>query len=239
LQRIPFLGLPQTWNGEPIPYRETVEVLRTLISTYAKAGPAIRALAEHPDSDALEALIDLTHSRDPYLRASAVEAIGYHRTGRDAAEVVVSMLADSNCFVVRAAARAAAASGLAAAHDRIHELIEAQEEATRLIALEALQILWEPSDFEAVFARYLSDPSDRVRKQAAWTLEKNVSSDQWERVFSAWSGDRIPRHRAWACSIAERFGTKTIFAELVGLCSDPDGHVRRAAERAVKAIGAS
>jgi HEAT repeat protein len=162
-----------------------------------------------------------------------------HRTGRDASEVVVSMLDDSNGFVVRAAARAAVALGLAAAHDRIYELVWAKEEATRLSALEALQSLWEPSDFEAVFARYLSDPSDRVRKRAAWTLEKNIGSDHWERVFNAWSGDRIPRHRAWACSIAERFGTKAILAKLVGLCSDPDGHVRRAAERAVKAVGAS
>ena len=59
---------PSTWNGEPIPYHETVEVLRSLIGFYGKAGPAIRALAEHPDPDALATLIDLTHSRDPYLR---------------------------------------------------------------------------------------------------------------------------------------------------------------------------
>jgi hypothetical protein len=68
---------PKTWNGEAIQYHETVKVLRTLISTSGKAGPAIRALAEHPDPDALATLIDLTHSRDPYLRAAAVEAIGY------------------------------------------------------------------------------------------------------------------------------------------------------------------
>jgi HEAT repeat protein len=230
---------PKIWNGEPIPYHETVEVLRSLIGTYGKAGPAIRALAEHPDPDALATLIELAHSRDPYLRASALEAIGCHRTGRDVAKVLVSSLDYSNGFVVRAAARAAAALGLTAAHDRILELVGAEEEATRLSALAALQSLWQPSDFEAVFARYLSDPSDRVRKQAAWTLEKNVGSDHWERVFDAWSADRIPRHRAWACSIAEKFGTKAILAKLVGLCSDPDGHVRRAAERAVKAVGTS
>jgi hypothetical protein len=77
LLRIPFLGLPQTWNGEPIPYRETVEVLRTLISTYGKAGPAIRALAEHPDSDALEALQILWDPSD----FEAVFALG-HRLSR-------------------------------------------------------------------------------------------------------------------------------------------------------------
>src|SRR5271165_1590082 len=42
---------PETWNGEPSPCDETFEVLRTLISTYGKAGPAIRALAEHPGPD--------------------------------------------------------------------------------------------------------------------------------------------------------------------------------------------
>lgn len=149
------------------------------------------------------------------------------------------MLGDSNGFVIRAAVRAAAALGLAGAHDRILELAGAEEEATRLSALAALQSLWQPLDFEVVFARYLSDPSDRVRKEAAWTIEKNLGPDHWERVFHAWSGDRLPRHRAWACSLAERFGTGAILAKLVGLCSDRDGHVRHAAGRAVNAIRTS
>ena len=229
----------RTGMGSQIPYDEPVKVLRTLINTRGKAGPAIEALAEHPDPEALATLIDLTGSQDPYLRASAVNAIGRHRTGCDAAEVVLSALNDSNGFVIRAAARASAALRLAAAHDRIHALVGSKEEHTRLSALEALQNLWEASDFETVFARYLHDPSDSVRKQAAWTLETNVGAEQWERVFAAWSGDPIPRHRAWACSLAERFGTRATLGRLDGLRSDPDGHVRSAAERAVKVIGDS
>jgi hypothetical protein len=226
----------ETWNGKPIPYHETLEVLRSLNGTYGEAGPAIQALAAHANPEALTILTDLTHSRDPYLRASSVEAIGNHHAGHDAADVVMNMLTDRSGFVIRAAVTEAAVLGLAAAHDRVLELVGAEEEATRLSALAALQDLWKPSDFEAVFARYLSDLSDRVRKRAAWTLEKNVGSDHWEQVFHAWSGDRLPRHRVWACSLAERFGTEEILAKVVGLCSDCDGHVRHAAERAVKAI---
>jgi HEAT repeat protein len=229
---------PEKWNGEPIPYNEPIEVLRNWISTRGpKAGPAFRALAELHEPEAMAVLVDLTRSADPYLRTSAVHAIANSPSGRNAADVVLSMLHDHNGFVVRAACGAAADLGLAAGHDRILGLVSANEESTRLSALEALEVLWEPSDFEMVFARYLCDRSDRVRKRAAWTLNKNIGTDHWKRVFEAWSRDPVPRHRVWACSIAERFGERDLLPSLKALRSDADGHVRHAAEQAAKLIG--
>src|SRR5437588_551242 len=81
---------------------------------------------------------------DPYLRRAALEAIGDHPSGRDASDVVLSMLHDRNGFVVRTACDVAAVLGLAGAHDRILELVGASEEATRLSALRALEGLWMP-----------------------------------------------------------------------------------------------
>lgn len=228
---------PETWNGEPIPYHESIAVLRSLIRTSGnKAWAAISALGERPEPEATAVLVDLTRSPDPHLRRSAVEAIGKHCSARNAVDVVLKMLDDRDSFVVQAASRAAAALRLAAAHDRIQGLIEAKDEDTRYTALEALERLWEPSDFDAVFARYRNDPSDKVRKRAACTLAENVGAEHWEPVFQAWSRDSIPRHRTWACSIAERFGNRGALPILSALVSDPDGHVRRAAERASKEI---
>jgi hypothetical protein len=75
-----------------------------------------------------------------------------------------------------------------------------------------------------------------VRKQAAWTLNKNVGPEHWRRLFEVWAKDGLPRHRVWACSLAERFGDRTVLAELHALCSDPDGHVRMAGERAAQVV---
>ena len=232
---------PEMWNGEPIPYHEPIEALCAAIAAPGpKAWAAIRALAERPGPEAMATLIGLTRSPDPCLRRSAVEAIGNHQSGRDEADAVLGMLHDRDGGVVRAACRAAAALVLTAAHDRVRELIESEEEGTRYSALEALETLWEPTDFEGVFARYQRDPSDRVvRRRAAWTLAKHIGREHWERAFAAWSQDLVPRHRVWACTLAERFGDRAILPELNALRADPDGHVRRAADRAVNMINGS
>jgi hypothetical protein len=231
---------PPTWNGEPIPYDEPIEVLQTRVRAVASAaGAAIRALAEHPEPEALKFLVDLARARDPYLRRAALEAIGDHASGRDASEVVLSLLHDRIGFVVRTACDVAAVLGLASAHDRILELVGASEEATRLSALRALEGLWVSSDFEKVFARYVGDQSDEVRKRAAWTLNKNVGRENWKRAYESWSSDRLARHRVWACSIAERFGDRSALASLNALRADLDGHVRHAAERAAKSMDES
>jgi HEAT repeat protein len=181
----------------------------------------------------------LARSPDPYLRRAGLEAIGDHPSGRDASDVVLNLLHDRTGFVVRTACDVAGVLGLTGGHDRILELAGADEEATRLSALSALERLWVPPDFEKVFARYVHDRSDDVRKRAAWTINRNVRPEHWKRVFELWASDRLARHRVWACSIAERFGDRTALATLNALLSDLDGHVRRAAERASKAIGES
>ncbi|MHC5540330.1 HEAT repeat domain-containing protein [Singulisphaera rosea] len=233
--------MPELWNGEPIPYHEPIEVLLAAISSPGpKAWAAIRALVERPGPEMLAILIGLTRSRDPHLRRAAVEAIGNHRSGQDGAVAVVDMLHDHDGIVVRAACIAATALGLSVAHDRVRELIDSEEEATRYTAWDALETLWEPTDFEGVFARYQHDPSDRtIRRRAAWTLAKHVGREHWERVFAAWSRDNVSRHRVWACTLAETFGDRAIFPALNPLRADPDGHVRRAADRAVIMISAS
>ena len=183
---------PVIWNGELIPYHEPIEVLRSRVcASGSEAGAAIRALADRPEPEAFAILVDLARSPDPYLRRAGLEAIGDHPSGRDASDVVLNLLHDRTGFVVRTACDVAGVLGLDGAHDRILELAGADEEATRLSALSALERLWLPSDFEKVFARYVHDRSDDVRKRAAWTLNRNVGSEHWKRVFELWASDRL------------------------------------------------
>src|SRR5262245_28382905 len=118
---------------------------------------------------------------------------------------------------------AAANLGLQPAHGRLVSFVTASEDTTRVAALRALEVLWQSSDFEVVLDRYLHDPSDAVRKQAAWALYKNVGAEHCERVFSIWSEDPLPRYRLWACQLAGRFGSKAVVPALEKLRADPDG----------------
>ena len=230
---------PLAWNGVPIPYDEPIEALRgSLRSPGPAAWAAIRALSEKPGRDALAVLTEFAGHPDAHIRRAVVEAIGLHDCGRSAAGVVLAALRDPDGFVVRAGCEASARLALVGAHDVVLGLIPAREEATRLAALQALEKLWVGTDFDAVFARYLHDPSDRVRKQAAWVLHEHVDRKRWEVTFAAWSKDLLPRHRVWACDLSGQFGGESALADLAALGQDVDGHVRWAAQRAVAQITA-
>jgi hypothetical protein len=230
---------PRTWHDVPIPYDAPIADLRAALKQPGpKAWVAILALAEKPDTDALTALIELSRSSDANLRRAAVEGIRMHRSGQMAFEAICQALHDRDSFVVRAAIEAAGSLRLRPAHERVLGWLTASEELTRLSALRALEVLWQSSDFEAVFDRYLHDPSHSVRKEAAWTIHKNVGVENWERVFSVWSRDELPRHRTWACQLAGSFGDRAVLSALQKLRADHNGHVRCAAEHAVEQLGA-
>lgn len=115
-----------------------------------KAWAAIRALAERPEPEALEVLVQLTHSCDPHIRRSPLEAIGIHPSGQTASEVICNAIHDRDGFVVRAAIGAAGNLFLEPAHEGVVSLLAASEESTRLAALCALGSLWRSSDFDPV-----------------------------------------------------------------------------------------
>jgi hypothetical protein len=199
---------PAVWNGVPVPYEAPLaELLATAQQPGPQAWAAIRALAAKPEAEALAALARLARSADPQVRRSAIEALGLHLSGRAASEVIGQALQESDPLTVRAAIDAATRLGLDSAHERVLGLINTSDPATRLAALRALEALWQPQDFEAVFERYRRDPSDAVRKQAAWTLRRNVGAEHWAQLFATWSSDPLPRHRVWACQLAALRGS--------------------------------
>jgi hypothetical protein len=220
---------PPTINGVPVPYDTSVAELRKMVNIPGPdAWAAIRSLAEKSEPEALGILGSLTRSKDWRFRRSAVEAIGISPLGHKSQEIVCNLLSDPSSYVMRAAIEAAANQKISCAHNEILKLMKAAEENTRIVALHALMDLWQPSDFDLVFDRYSHDPSDRVKKQAAWTIHENLDSQNWRRIFLAWINDPVPRHRIWACELAEKFGIRSDLTVLQPLINDPNGHVRRA-----------
>jgi HEAT repeat protein len=99
--------------------------------------------------------------------------------------------------------------------------------------------LWLDSDFEPVFKIHITDKNGNVRTQAAWTLRRNVAQGNWKTLFEVWQKDEMSRHRVWACELAAQFGTVSNLSVLKKLSDDKDGHVRKAAKKAIGILSAN
>ncbi len=226
---------PDVLNGVQVPYGAEVSVLRSRVrSPGPEAWAAILALGHHHAQEAFELLVQLTASPDWGIRRSAVEAVAVHALGPTAAPVLIDRLGDPSPYVVRAACEAVAHLRLGDAHDAVVTLLASQEAATRRRALQALSVLWQPSDFGRVLTMLQTDQSREVRLAAAWTLRANVDLDNWWALYRTWGVDPLPRHRVWACELEGQFGTAGQVPEREKLTQDKDGHVRRAAKLALE-----
>jgi HEAT repeat protein len=199
---------------------------------------AIRNLLARDDEEALGELLTLSTASDAFVRRTAIEVIGQHKRGHELRAIIAAAFSDTSDVVRRTACGIVEQWKLAEAHDLVLPLLGAPEASTRECALRALTAIWREADFQAVFDLYRRDPEIRVQKEAAWTLRRGAAAGDWRLLFDAFSGDELPRHRSWACEIAETFGDPDVLPALTSLLNDGDGHVRKSAARASEAIGA-
>lgn len=220
---------PENWNGAPIPYGLPVDELeRRLAQADSTAWAACAALAHAPGRPALDVLCRAARAPDWSLRRAAVEAISNHALAQDVSELLHIALHDISPFVARTACEAVARLRMMVAHDDVLGLTSAEEAATRVEAVRSIAALWQMTDFSPVLNLYQYDPSDEVRREAAWTLRRNVNITTWKRLFDLWKDDGLPRHRLWAVQLAGEFGQGSVKAELEEIADDVDGHVRKA-----------
>ncbi|MBR1278533.1 HEAT repeat domain-containing protein [Bradyrhizobium sp. AUGA SZCCT0283] len=188
------------------------------------------------DAATLEILASVAGVDDQFLRRTALDVIRRHRHGRELSAVVLSALGDPSEYVVRTACEVVEQWRLLEAHNLLLPLLANVDAATRQSAIRALGAIWVDADFPLVFRIYEEDFSTDVRREAAWVLRQHVTAACSRTLFDAFSADELARHRLWACEFAENFSGPEILPLLSRLCSDPDGHVRKAAGRATKVI---
>lgn len=230
---------PASWNGVEVSYGESVsELARRIDGPAPERWAALVALAHTPGAAALAVLEERAGSPEAHVRRCVAEAIGVHAEGYRLRAVVCSLLFDRDPIVVRSACEAAARLRLLEAHDSVARLLEGDDPSTRTVAVRVLRVLWRAEDSGPVLALSASDPSQNVRREAAWTLRANADRTIWRTLFERWQGDPLPRHRQWACELACEFGGRELLPPLEALAVDRDGHVRHQAARAVQEIEA-
>jgi HEAT repeat protein len=228
---------PKQINGTPIAYDAPFEILLEQIKSHSsKTAPAFVALSARASEESLAALVSAAKGKDADFRRAGVEAIARHALGITQAKLICDLFQDSDEIVVRAACRAAADLKLSESYNHILTLLNSKNPKTREVALEALDKLWLDSDFEQVFKIHTTDKISNVRKQAAWTLRRNVTRRNWKTLFEVWQKDEMSRHRVWACELAAQFGTVSNLSALKKFSDDEDGHVRKAAKKAISVL---
>ncbi len=212
--------------------------LSDLVSWLRPTGPktwaAIVAIGKCNSSEALAVLLELSRDSDWRYRRCAIEAIAFHPQGVSAAPTVVAALNDSSPHVVRTASDTVAKLHLSEAHDLLLHLLNSREPPTREAAISALSHIWQLSDFDRVLERFESDPDKNVRRVAGWALANNQHLQTWRRLFDAWRSHPMACYRTWACFLVRDFGDASARSEIRSHLNDPDGHVRKAARRAIE-----
>ena len=196
----------------------------------------IRGLGSREDAGALKALAEAATVKDQFIRRTAVEVIGRHPQGRELHTIILSALGDPSEYVVRTACEVVAQWELHEAHELVVALLANASKATRQTAISTLGTIWADADFPLIFRIYTNASDIDVRKTAAWVLRGRATSAHWRTLFAAFHVDELPRHRQWACELAEDFSAPDIIPVLSQLSFDVDGHVRKAAARAIRTL---
>jgi HEAT repeat protein len=226
---------PSQVNGIAIPYAATYDELCEYLKTPdALAWAACIALGHLETSDALTKLIELSQSSDWRFRRIAIDALAYDLQAKKAIEPLRAALRDSSPYVIRTACKTIAKIKLVELHDNVVALLKSNDPATRQSAVKALDEIWQVTDFDEAFGLLLSDKVAKVRNEAAWTLRAHATNENWMKLFEVWWQDSVIRHRKWACELALMFDAHKVKNELEQLSSDKDGHVRKAALKALE-----
>jgi HEAT repeat protein len=226
---------PTQVNGVRIPYAATYDELGEYLKTPGSlAWAACIALGRLGTSDALTKLVELSKSSDWRFRRSAIEGFAYHPQAGKVPEPLRAALKDSSPYVVRTACETIAKIKSVELHDDVLVLLKSSNPAIRQSAVRALKSLWRVTDFDEVFDLFLSDKVAKVRNEAARTLRSHVTSETWMKLFGDWWQNSVIRHRKWACELASMFDAQKVKKELEALSSDTDGHVRKAALKALE-----
>ncbi|MFH0801872.1 MAG: HEAT repeat domain-containing protein [bacterium] len=218
-----------------IPYEADLTLLHSMLSENRKKHHmACLILANKGDAESLKLLIEQTDSPDSDRRLTAIEAIGRHPLGAEAANLLIKMLRDKSPSVVQQACQTLTYMKIIEAHEDIMPLLELKESYIRYVAVQALNVFWEESDFEILVKICKKDSSLDVRKEAAFSLCNHADRHNWKALVELWHSDENPRQRVWACKLIERYGDTTNHPILEELSRDQNYHVRWAAKKALK-----
>jgi HEAT repeat protein len=228
---------PRTRDEVLIPYTATLDELKAQAQSAGSGRwAAFVALGHSPDASAIWPLILSTFATDWRVRRAACEALALHARRKPVIERISELLDDPVPSVVRMACSALGALKAREHRGRVLALLFDPDEATRHVAVAAVDRLWESSDSPLLLQLVRTDRSRDVSTAAAAVLMRRVGVSTWKALFDAWIGHPYARYRIDACGLSEKFGDSSLMPRLSALRLDPDSGVRSAAQHALDGV---
>jgi HEAT repeat protein len=211
--------------------------LALLLQEPETAQAAIVALEKLATPESLDLLMSVLDREgiDWLCRVSAAHAVGRHPLGRSQSARVLSPLEHPDPVIFATAASAAATLGLAEA---IPSLMARLQDPNRTIfagAYNAIIVMRPASELSALLALYRTGDYEE-RKKIGSLVACTFYPAAWLDVFELLHSSEVGEHRVWAARIAHEFAGGEQLPKLEAMISDRDGHVRKAAVRAIAAI---
>lgn len=214
------------------------ESLEALLHTVAlgppKSWPALQAIAGRNGDDVSNSVRSLLAAPDPYIRRYLVDSLRQAGNVPSFVEEIHALLFDDNAYVVSAACDALGGALHSRSVERIRELLCSQDSGIVLAAIGALQALRATHVFPDLLELYDQKKLRDLTFVLAEALVELTDESNWRELFKRLARDSAPRARTLACLLMERYGAKAELEILQPLVKDSDGHVRKAAARALK-----
>jgi HEAT repeat protein len=219
-------------NGIEIPNELSENMLEKLLANYPEKWAAFEVLGNKNTLSSLEVLKKYALSGDRYEKIAAMNSLSKHGLGAQAADIIYKNLKSTDQLIMTAACNAVGGLGLKQFHEEIAFMLKSKDPNVRQAAIFSLSNIWLPSDFDLLALIYRRDK--RCRKDAAYVLYDHADPLNWKTAFELFASDKeVHRHRRFACHIASQYGGKDIIEAIKVLSNDPDGHVRKDAQRAL------
>jgi len=177
-------------------------IIKELLSTIEYGSPNDRWIAARKLTSIQKELPKVEISRiyeldNLDIKKAVLYVLGHHRNGNDQLDIILDALSHDDDHIFQSACNAVSELKITTAASLIIKRLNSTSISTIGAALQSLEFAWTESCFESVFNLYKSHKNQKVNKFAAWPLFRNITTQNWLKIFNAFSQSEIDMHRKW------------------------------------------
>jgi len=223
-------------NGIQVPFnKNTNELVEMLDCELPLFQVACEALSAKNDKLSFLTLVSILEDNDPFKRRIGIECLGNHVMFEKALDCLLSCLDDKSPYVVRTAIEIIVKHRVVKSREKIIRLLKARDEATREMAVAALEYIANPSDFDLVLNLY-SDKNKKIRNLAPYIVFATASGINWNKAYNLMKHSDNEKARLISCKLLYKFGTEAEKNDVKLFLQDKDGHIRKLANKIIKEL---
>lgn len=217
-------------NGTPIPYDLPFGDLKNMLFSDSMTNfcLACEALSYREDDKSYQAIKEFIKHQDKYRRLYAIKTIFRHPASSELQYVLEEALSSDDPLFINAACDIIAEKEFDVSESKLRLAVKSNSANLSAHSLHSLKVL-APNEENYVFLLALFQKSSHCLEQEILgeLLMSKYLPEKSENLFQKFCLSKFPAIRILAVEIGQKYGY-----DLSELCSDNDGHVRKAANKA-------